>query len=174
MALTRVSARKIAANRANAQKSTGPRTPAGKARTSRNSCLHFCSARRHTMPESWEHALHQEALRVTEHTTDPVRRELERDLAFHVLWLHRLHDKESRLIENCLRRYPEDPKRGANLFFFDPSLCAFRRYTLRLERKLARAGRALHAHLQPQPPAVAAPPVQPKKPHPGASTPSKP
>jgi hypothetical protein len=39
-----ISQKKLAANRANAQRSTGPRTPAGKARAARNSLKHgFCA-----------------------------------------------------------------------------------------------------------------------------------
>jgi hypothetical protein len=40
-----ISAKKLAANRANAKKSTGPRTPEGKRRSSKNAVTHgmFCN-----------------------------------------------------------------------------------------------------------------------------------
>src|SRR2546421_9490017 len=38
-----ISAKKLAANRANSKKSTGPRTPQGKSRVSRNALKHNCS-----------------------------------------------------------------------------------------------------------------------------------
>jgi hypothetical protein len=46
-----VSARKIAANRANAQKSTGPRTDSGKARSSLNAISHGLSSQQVVLPD---------------------------------------------------------------------------------------------------------------------------
>ena len=45
-----VSARKLAANRANAQRSTGPRTAAGKARAAGNALVHGVLSRRVVLP----------------------------------------------------------------------------------------------------------------------------
>ncbi len=49
-----VSEKRLAANRANALKSTGPKTPAGKRRSSQNGCKHHLYARKFRMPDAWE------------------------------------------------------------------------------------------------------------------------
>lgn len=49
------SARKLAANRANGQKSRGPKTPAGKQRASRNALQHKLFAVAHRSPALFEH-----------------------------------------------------------------------------------------------------------------------
>ena len=50
--MSMVSARMLAANRANAQASTGPRTAAGKARASRNAVRHGLTSRSWASPET--------------------------------------------------------------------------------------------------------------------------
>ena len=42
-----ISEARLAANRANARLSTGPRTPAGKAKVSKNACRHYLYSRKH-------------------------------------------------------------------------------------------------------------------------------
>jgi hypothetical protein len=48
-----ISDRKLAANRANGRKSRGPKTPAGKARSRRNSFVHGLSAKVLREDHSW-------------------------------------------------------------------------------------------------------------------------
>ena len=49
-----LSEKRLAANRANARKSTGPRTPEGKCRAARNNTRHGLYSREITLPEYWE------------------------------------------------------------------------------------------------------------------------
>src|SRR5689334_19539946 len=53
-----ISARKLSANRANAQKSTGPRTKAGKARSSQNALKHGLSTFYSRLPTECEATFH--------------------------------------------------------------------------------------------------------------------
>ena len=149
MALTRVTEKKIAANRRNAQRSTGPRTPGGKARSSQNGCVHHARASQHPLPESWDDEFRRRAHSVVAETANPMRRALEFDVAYHILWSFRLLDQEARVINVCLNRFPPDSKNGAHLFLFDPGVRAFHRHMLRVERRIGRALRALCAYLKP-------------------------
>ena len=65
MSLIRISEKKLAANRANARKSTGPRTSEGKARTAQNACKHHLYARTHIIPPEWEARILPQALAAT-------------------------------------------------------------------------------------------------------------
>jgi len=84
---TTLTAAKLAANRANAQRSTGPASPAGKARASRNSLKHgyYAEASRETMlalgedPEAFAQ-LHEELAEAYE-PPDAIARALVEDLA---------------------------------------------------------------------------------------------
>jgi hypothetical protein len=71
-----VSERRLAANRANALKSTGPRTPEGKRKSSQNACQHRLYARKFRMSPEAEAANHARALRDSAHIEDPALREL--------------------------------------------------------------------------------------------------
>ncbi|MBL0161226.1 MAG: hypothetical protein IPP47_29725 [Bryobacterales bacterium] len=168
MALTRVTDKKLAANRANAQKSTGPRTPEGKARSSRNACRHYVYARTHRMPESWDREFREKALFLTRDTTNPARRAIALDFHFHNLWAERLANQERNIIATCLNRFPDDPKRAIPLFAFDPGTRAFQRHVHRVERKLRGITHELEFHRKPPSPASAA--ASPRIPHPPPPT----
>jgi hypothetical protein len=76
MPLAHISERRIAANRANALKSTGPRSAAGKLASSQNACRHRLYARKFRMSPEAEAANHARALRDSAHLEDPALREL--------------------------------------------------------------------------------------------------
>lgn len=65
MALLRRTEKQLAAGRANAQKSTGPRSPAGKARAGQNACKHHLYAKTHNMPPEWQHRIITQAVEAT-------------------------------------------------------------------------------------------------------------
>jgi hypothetical protein len=76
MPLAAISERRLAANRANALKSTGPRTEAGKRRSSQNACQHRLYARKFRMAPEAEAANHARARDNSAHIEDPTLREL--------------------------------------------------------------------------------------------------
>jgi|GEM_PF-74854 len=82
-AAAQVSLKRLAANRANALKSTGPRTEAGKRRVSRNACKHHLYSRKFEMPDAWE----QHALRQAEDFCRDIAGPEHRALMFHRLYL---------------------------------------------------------------------------------------
>jgi hypothetical protein len=87
-----ISERRLAANRANAQKSTGPRTPEGKRRVSQNASRHNLYAGFHRLPEDIEDLLYRKALEETADIADP---------RFRALFVHRLmlRGHERRLLQ---------------------------------------------------------------------------
>jgi hypothetical protein len=66
--------KQIEANRANAQRSTGPRTPEGKARSSRNSLKHGLSAKQVLLPTENQHDFRRHAGALHRHfaPSDPI------------------------------------------------------------------------------------------------------
>jgi hypothetical protein len=95
------SERKIAANRRNARKSTGPRSSVGKKRTRRNSYRHGLSA---TVISSAERtkSIEELARQIAGHTHDAVVQECARDAAQAALDLAQIRRVKIALIERML------------------------------------------------------------------------
>ncbi|MBN9658072.1 MAG: hypothetical protein J0H49_07830 [Acidobacteria bacterium] len=87
-----ISERRLAANRANAQRSTGPRTPEGKRRVSQNASRHNLYSKFHRLPGEIEDLLYRKALEETADIADP---------RFRALFVHRLilRGHERRLLQ---------------------------------------------------------------------------
>ncbi|MGC4052290.1 MAG: hypothetical protein QM757_23400 [Paludibaculum sp.] len=87
-----ISERRLAANRANAQKSTGPRTAEGKRRVAQNACRHNLYSKLHHLPEEIADLLYRKALEETADIADP---------RFRALFVHRLmlRGHERRLLQ---------------------------------------------------------------------------
>ncbi|MEA2736461.1 MAG: hypothetical protein QOE14_2912 [Humisphaera sp.] len=103
------SSRRIAANRRNAQRSTGPRTVAGKRRASRNAIKHgLCSA--HACLPGECSATYATALRELEEELQP-RTTLQRSLVPHIanlIWrIDRLPQAQAKLFEEELQKCAE-------------------------------------------------------------------
>ncbi|WP_321477342.1 hypothetical protein [uncultured Paludibaculum sp.] len=87
-----VSERRLVANRANARKSTGPRTAEGKRRVARNACRHNLYAPLHGLPGDIGPRLYRQALEQTAGIAEP---------RFRALFVHRLmlRGHERRLVQ---------------------------------------------------------------------------
>ncbi|QOY86804.1 hypothetical protein [Paludibaculum fermentans] len=103
MANQPISERRLAANRANAQKSTGPRTAEGKLRVSQNATRHNLYSGPHHLPEDIEARLYHQALQQTADIANPKFR----SLSVHRLILRgherRLFQLEGKLWAEALR-----------------------------------------------------------------------
>ena len=115
MSLIRVSEKKIAANRANAQKSRGPTTPEGKVRSSRNACKHHLYARKFIMPAAWEARIWDVVNPCAATVADPFVRARLADYYFLKQWRIELYAYESRLLNQSIARH-RSATRGIRAF----------------------------------------------------------
>ena len=76
MTCPQISERRLAANRANARKSTGPRTAAGKQRVAQNACRHRLYSKIHTLDPAFAAFNHERALTMSAQYADPALRQL--------------------------------------------------------------------------------------------------
>ena len=107
-----ISKRKLAANRANAQNSTGPRSAAGLEKVSQNRTVHGLCGRFKVLP-SEDQAEYDDLLRRFLHAEQPaddVERELVAKMARHT-WLS---ERSMRFQEACFLFQPQTPEQQAN------------------------------------------------------------
>ncbi|GEM_PF-2524684 len=77
---------KLAANRANARLSTGPRTPEGKARSSQNATTWGFTAALRGMPPDWHEAALVKAVEISSEFSDPTERALVAQHVYLIIW----------------------------------------------------------------------------------------
>ena len=147
MALIRMTARKLAANRANARLSHGTITPAGKEKVSRSACKHHLYARKHKIPPSWEERIWEIILPLVAGIADPIERQIKTDLAYYGQWsllLNRFFEARLRAhIAHC----GGDSRRGhANFAAHAPLFRQIVRSFRWLDVRIGRAQRALFRH----------------------------
>jgi len=147
MPLIRMTERKLAANRANAQKSTGPRTAAGKAASAQNNAIHYLYARKFTIPPEWHHQCTARATELTRHVTDPVERDLRHQWTYIELWIRRLDTLEDKLCTLEIHNAQGDTRRGITAWVrHNPLFRAWLKRFRQLTRLSARLFRAIQAH----------------------------
>ncbi|MGC4053811.1 MAG: hypothetical protein QM757_32145 [Paludibaculum sp.] len=104
MPLTHISERRLAANRANARKSTGPRSATGKAKVSGNARRTGAYSENHRLPPRLEAHFRTIAEARTQHIADPALRTLSFD--WHMLQGHlTLHASRERALFNAGLEY---------------------------------------------------------------------
>ncbi len=86
MPLIRMTPAKLAANRANAKRSTGPRTPQGKARSAQNATTWGFTAALSGMPPDWRQAALAKAAEISSEFSDPTERALVAQHVYLIIW----------------------------------------------------------------------------------------
>jgi hypothetical protein len=148
------SAKQIEANRLNAQKSTGPKTPAGKARSSRNAFIHGLSSQRPTVTieNSAEFNAFANKFMDQYEPLDPSEIFLVRRIACMAWRIQRAQCYETLVLDNLCNSIPEDDTRTDQDVFSQLLLDDFRnhqtlaklqRYETQLERCILRCMKEL-------------------------------
>jgi len=141
--------KQIEANRRNAQKSTGPKTPAGKARSSRNAFIHGLSSQRPTVTieNSAEFNAFANKFMDQYEPLDPSEIFLVRRIACMAWRIQRAQCYETLVLDNLCNSIPEDDTRTDQEVFSQLLLDDFRnhqtlaklqRYETQLERSILR------------------------------------
>ena len=140
---------RVRANRANAQRSTGPRTPEGKARVAQNALTHGLTAKSLVLDEESQEAFHSLRRRMLEDLNP--QGETECQLVEHMIvsrWrLTRSWEIETGLFNQSLAATPSpDPlilRRAQAYAELSPTLDRLNRYEARLQRDYDRSLRRL-------------------------------
>ncbi|MEN6309063.1 MAG: hypothetical protein ABFD91_15050 [Anaerohalosphaeraceae bacterium] len=148
------SAKQIEANRLNAKKSTGPKTPAGKARSSRNAFIHGLSSQRPTVTieNSAEFNAFANKFMDQYEPLEPSEIFLVRRIACMAWRIQRAQCYETLVLDNLCCSIPEDDSRTDQEVFSQLLLDDFRnhqtlaklqRYETQLERSILRCMKEL-------------------------------
>jgi len=107
--------KQIAANRANARKSTGPRTPEGRARSSLNAVQHGLTARRPVLPNEDRRAFESFArgMRKDLRPAGPVQALLVEEVIDAAWKMRRAADAQQRVVRHALLRYAGSARKRA-------------------------------------------------------------
>ena len=136
--------RRLKANRANAQKSTGPTTPEGKSKVAQNRTVHGLTGAFHVL-EGEDQALYDallDQLMLDEKPVGIAEIELVKKMAEHT-WLR---ERASRFQEACFIVMPRTPEQRANVeaeMAVRPELERYLRYQAHHDRAYARASAEL-------------------------------
>jgi len=154
-----ISAKQLDANRRNAQKSTGPRTPEGKATVSLNALQHGLRARRTVLPGENDEAFAQLCadLEAEWQPSTPTERALVEQMATTQWILARLAGREA----EAFARFMAVDLLGDFAQKLLPLLERFSAQKARLERSFSRTLHDLE-HLQQRRPESTKPPAKPK------------
>ncbi len=141
MALLRMTDKKLAANRANAKKSKGPVTPAGKEKVSRNACKHHIFGRKFNLHPVWADRIRDRVLPLTADVEDPEEHlHLHNYLVFS-FWLLEVDALFVHLLNHHIRLRHGSLDRGLqNFYTTQPTL--FNAIQVRLHQLHVRAERA--------------------------------
>jgi len=142
--MSQPSEKRLAANRANALKSTGPRSEAGKRRVSQNACKHHLYSRKFAMPDEWEQFSLRRAEAVSQDYADPELRA--------VIFLRMyIRGRQQYFTHLCVIFFQTVEKNGLGWFLSNSNyLNALNRYHANLYAETIRANRLLRLYRQNQ------------------------
>ncbi len=137
----RAATNRAAINRENAQHSTGPRTPEGKARSSRNALCHGLSSRTALLPSEDQAAYEQHCRKFFEeyHPATPTETQLTQELADTAWRLNRVPALEAQLLQRAANPPSEAAAIAFDIVDAHRALSTLSLHSARLSRQFERA-----------------------------------